>query len=92
MLPFKPVGDQSTNQYESAFQEEVAALCRGLEVISAVIRKQQRVSIELRKASTILSKLRFLTTVGLGPSVTHAGNTSFQICRAGKEAATMLGP
>lgn len=49
-----------------------------LEVIPAVIREQQRVSIELRRASTVLSKLRSLTAVGLGPSVTHAGNTSFQ--------------
>lgn len=31
--PLKPVGDQSTNQYESSFLEEVATLPRGLEVI-----------------------------------------------------------
>lgn len=33
VLPLKPVGDQSTNQYESSFLEEVATPCRGLEVI-----------------------------------------------------------
>lgn len=33
VLPLKPVGDQSTNQYESSFLEEVATLPRGLEVI-----------------------------------------------------------
>lgn len=33
VLPLKPVGDQSTNQYESSFLEEVAILRRSLEVI-----------------------------------------------------------
>lgn len=33
VLPLEPVGDQSTNQYESSFLEEAATPCCGLEVI-----------------------------------------------------------